>query len=372
MRLASGWGRWLAAATAVLTTLAVGTSVVAADGVRDGPPGPCDGRPQASGGTGSWYRLDGVLSGGTLVGQTAIIGRADGTGWTLRLAPEGFVAAPLGGLVVVGSDDGRRSTLTVVDAIAGCAWSAAASSDIVRGAVLAPDGRSWFEHRLRREDRADLGVWRRDAPDDPGRRVLPPLAPDERFGITWSTRLGWDVDGRRLVVQTCGEVACRTRILDPETGGVQAVSDPELGASVGLVGDALVVRGACRGLPCPVVAVDVDDGSRRSLSDGAGLATVVAAGQGDAFVVVETDPTGGRLRALDVDDGTPVDLGALDSAARLVTASSGSGAALPIGAVLVAPDGRVPRAGSTGGEVRRVSHPSDVSVRRTDPPGSRP
>ncbi len=161
-------------------------------------------------------------------------------------------------------------------------------------------------------------------------------------------------------------------ILDPETGGVQAVSDPELGASVGLVGDALVVRGACRGLPCPVVAVDVDDGSRRSLSDGAGLATVVAAGQGDAFVVVETDPTGGRLRALDVDDGTPVDLGALDSAARLVTASSGSGAALPIGAVLVAPDGRVPRAGSTGGEVRRVSHPSDVSVRRTDPPGSRP
>ena len=104
------------------------------------------------------------------------------------------------------------------------------------------------------------------------------IEPDERFGITWSTPLAWDVDGRRLVVQSCGQDACRTRVIDPATGDVASLADPHLGAAIGLAGDALVVRGPCRGLPCSIVVADLRDGSTRRLVDGAGLVLVAVGG----------------------------------------------------------------------------------------------
>ena len=101
------------------------------------------------------------------------------------------------------------------------------------------------------------------------------MPPDPAFGRTWLTELRWADDGRRLVVSSCAEVACRFRVLDPTIGAVETVADPQLGSLVGMVDDALVVRGACRGLPCPVMRIDLGRDGVTVLDHTAGGATIV-------------------------------------------------------------------------------------------------
>jgi hypothetical protein len=163
----------------------------------------------------------------------------------------------------------------------------ATSTDVIRHATVEPGGTAIFEFRVDRADRTDLGVWRRVPGAPAAERVLPPLAPDAAFGPTWLTELGWSTDGRRLVVSSCAEVACRVRILDLDGGRVRTVADPRNGSVVGLAGDALVVRGACRGLPCPVARVDVVTGRRAPLDDVAGSVELRRDASGRPVVVVE-------------------------------------------------------------------------------------
>jgi hypothetical protein len=322
-------------------------SATAADDIRAEPPPPCSAPPAASGGTGSWFRLDPVLEDGALVGQVATIGRADGSGWSLPVAPEAFVAPPTGGLVLVGSDDGRQTALRLVDAVAGCAWPASGPADVVvRRAVLSPDGRRWYEHRVDRRDRSDLGIWERDVDGNEAARVLPPIAPDARFGITWSTPLAWDVDGRRLVVQSCGQFACRTRVLDPATGATESVDDPALGAALGLAGDRLVVRGACRGLPCPVLVADLRGDDIELVADDIGLATMVLDERRRPTILGES-ANDGRVMRLDLATGRRTDLARLVDGQHLVTPTAAGAAELPLGRWLTSADGLMPMRGST-------------------------
>ena len=192
-------------------------------------------RRRAPGRRGSGLRRPGPGT-GSIRSSTPAPGPASAWSWVvpasartraLDLDAESFAAGPFGGTTLIGSDDGRRSRLSLVDAARGCAWPLVASRDVIRTATLAPDGTSLFEFRVDRQTRADLGVWRRalDGSAAPA-RVLAPIAADARFGPTWTTDLVWSEDGGTLAVQSCGEISCRVRILDPRDGGVRLVADP--------------------------------------------------------------------------------------------------------------------------------------------------
>ncbi len=257
-------------------------------GPDDPPTRPVTGRP--------WFRLEPVLVGGGRDAQRLELAYGRGRTWTMRLDAESFATGPTDGRVVVGTDDGRRSTVSIVDTARGCRQAAGTSADVVRSAVLADDGTTLYEHRVRRGDRADLGIWRRPVGAADATRVLPPIEPDARFGPTWLTELRWA--GRQLVVSTCGEVACRLRLLDPLSGAVRSVSDPRIGSLVGAFHDRLAVRGACRGLPCPVLAVDPGSGDVTTLDPEAGQVAVTVDPDGGATLVV-ADVDGHGLRAID-------------------------------------------------------------------------
>ena len=112
-------------------------------------------------------------------------------------------------------------TTDALDALARRSWrghvplAARGSDDVVRTATLSPDGATIVEARVDRRTRADLGVWRR--PLD-GRRPRPRPAADRsptRGSADLAHRAACWSDGRpSLAVQSCGEVACRFRVLD--------------------------------------------------------------------------------------------------------------------------------------------------------------
>ena len=141
---------------------------------------------------------------------------------TLDLPPESFAAGPFGRIVLVGADDGAASRLRAVDVAGGCAWPIATEPTSSGGRrstrTAGPSTRCASTARRR----ADLGVWARPLDgaagrprpraDRPGRAVRPDLLDRVRVGSS-------PVD--RLAVQSCGEVACRTRVLDPASGAAR-------------------------------------------------------------------------------------------------------------------------------------------------------
>ena len=174
-------------------------------------------------------------------------------------------------------------------------------------------------------------------------RVLPPIAADARFGPTWITTFAWDEDGRSLAVQSCGEIACRVRILDTRGGDVRLVADPALGDLVGFDGDRLVAHGACRGLPCPLLSVDVVTGSTLILEPAAGQAVLSRDATGRSVVVHELGTDGEHLRMVGLDGRDPRRFDGDPDGRRLVAgpARSGSDAEHDPGLAPVRP-GRTP------------------------------
>ena len=175
----------------------------------------------------AWFRMDAVLdAAGTLTGQRLTLGVVGGRARLLALPPESFASGPVEGVVLVGDDDGSRSRMRAIDPAGGCASTIAVEASVIRSAVLDTDLGATFEHRVDRATRADLGVWRRATRGGTAVRLLPGLAPDARHGRTFSTDLRWASDGR-LAVASCGEVACRTRIVDTATGRVVRRAAPD-------------------------------------------------------------------------------------------------------------------------------------------------
>lgn len=257
-----------------------------------------------------WSEMTPVLDGrGSLAGQRLAIGIGSDR-HRLALPPESFAAGPYGRVVLVGADDGRRSRLRAIDLTLGCAWIVADEAAVVRRATVSPDGATLLEMRVDRTSRADLGIWLRPLDQrQPPRRILPPIPPDGRFGRTWSTEFAWSVDGDRIAVQSCGLVACRTRLLDPGTGRADLVAEPDLGPIVGLTRDRLVVYRACRGFPCPVVSVDPVTGRRAVVSEASGAAVVTGRGDGARIVHEWRDGLGHlHVRSTDTDGDGAVEL----------------------------------------------------------------
>ena len=292
-----------------------------------------------------WFRLDPRLDRhGALRAQRLVVGLSGRAATPAgELARESFAACPFGRIVLVGADDGSVSRLDAFDARDGCRWPLATEQTVIRRATVDPAGATVFETRVDRDSRADLGVWRRPLDGSgPAVRILAPLHADDRFGRTFSTTFSWDSAGSRLAVQSCGEVACRTRILDPATGRVLTVVDPRLGTMIALDGDRLISYGACRGLPCPIVRTIATAGSDAVLVPEAGPAIVAATPDGLRLVHEDTNGTARRLRSMALDGSAPVDVGPLPDGLRLVVPGvGGEGPAVPSGWVLLAPDGRL-------------------------------
>jgi hypothetical protein len=285
---------------------------------------------------GAWYRMEPVLdAGGTLAGQRLTVGRG-GASWSVSLPPESFASGPVGGRVLVGDDDGRRSRLRTLDAARGCWSDVGATSDVVRSALLVPGGRV-FEHRVERTTRQDLGVWERDPAA--GLRgvsaLLAGLPDDAGYGPTFTTSLLAAPDGR-LVVSSCGIRACRTRVVDPASGRTASVA--RTGPAVGLAGGRLVALEACEGLPCTLASFDLASGAATPLDDVDGPAVVAPDATGT--VVVADD---GGLGVLELDAPT-LDAavpGTSGLAPLLAASTADSGAEPQSGRIAVAPGGRV-------------------------------
>lgn len=282
----------------------------------------------------AWYRMDPQLdAGGTLVGQTLTVGRGTAR-WGAVLPPESFASGPVRGRVLVGDDDGRRSRLRVLDTERGCWTELGTAADVIRSALLAPDGIGLYEHRVDRGSRRDLGVWRRDprlstAPE----LFMAPLHADADSGPTFATSLLVDEDGR-LAVNACGEFVCRTRVVDAGSHVLSSVA--ETGPLFGMARDRLLVLDVCAALPCPVSVVDLDTGARTAVGSTAGPAALADA----AGTVVVTGADG-----LSVEDSARGDASALRGTAGLApilrTSTADSGFEAPAGRVAVAPGGRV-------------------------------
>lgn len=355
---------WLRrAGPGVVAVVAIGLLTSTTLGARDRPwdPPGCAGQaslgdipdraarsaPIARPGDAPWFRLDPVLdASGTLTGQRLVIGRADGGGErSLDLAPESFAAGPFGAIVLAGTDDGSGSRLVALDVLAGCATTLDTATDVIRRATISPDGLAVMEFRVDRRSRADLGVWRKPLdPDAPASRAIAPLAADARFGRTWSTEFLWTVDATALAIQSCGETACRTRLFDPETGAQHLVDEPDLGPAVGLADRRLVAYLACRGLPCPIVAVDLSTGRRRTLAPDAGPAVVIATSDGPRLVHERSSGEQSAIRSVTLDGREGRDIGVLPAGFGLQVEESRASAAFdaPPGWILLAPEGRMP------------------------------
>ena len=293
---------------------------------------------------GTWYRLDPVLDAeGVLTGQRLIAGRIDGAETLgLELDPESFASGPADGLLVVGSDDGRRSTVRIVDVGRSCVVASTSAADVVRRAVLDRGGRFLYEHRVDRRTRASIGVWRRPVDDlDRDRRVLGPLPANDRIGLVFATELLWSADGGTLVVLSCGEAACVTRLLQPDSGAATTVDDDRVGEALGIADGRLLAYGACQGLPCSLVTYDVGAGEVRTLARAAGVARIVE--RIDGAAVAFEDVVDGSIRIVDLDGRDRLDLAGPSDGARLVPPAhlSMADVELPRGWFAMGADGRL-------------------------------
>jgi hypothetical protein len=262
-----------------------------------------------------WFTLDPTLdASGSLTGQRLRLAAGRGAApRRIDLPAESFAAGPFGRVVLVGDDDGQRSRLRLIDVVDGCASPLAEASYVIRRATISPDGVTIYETRVERSTRADLGVWRRPV-DGAGTATLAidPIDPDPRFGRTWSTEFAWSAEGDRLAIQSCGAIACRTRILDPSRGSLETVADPTLGTMVGLTSGRLVAYRSCRGWPCGLVSVDTRTRRRATLSEAAGAAVLTGRGATARVVHERYDRVvGRRLRVIDVLGRNARDLGAI-------------------------------------------------------------
>ena len=350
------WFRRLGPGVAALGAVAAIASTTAGAPQAAWDPPDCTGSPSAGGEPiGAWFRLDPTLVDGSYVGQRLTLGRADrATSWHLQLDAESFAAEPSGGTVLIGTDDGRASRLSLLDLAAGCRWPIGTSREVVRGALVSPDGRAIVESRVDRRTRADLGIWRRPLDGGEPMRVLPEIPVDDRFGPTWITQLDWADDGTSLVVGSCGEVACRYRVLPEAGGAMTTVAEPTLGTLVGMADGRLIAHAACRGLPCPLISFGFADREQVVLDDAAGRAVMARDGAGHRVVVHET--VGGPLRSVRPDGADGRALPAAPDGLGLVAGPAWAAGAAehPADRLLFAPDGRIPLDGPRSALARSI------------------
>ena len=113
-----------------------------------------------------------------------------------------------------------------------------------------------------------------------------------------ATDLAWSEDGATLVVGSCGETACRYRLLDGADGQRRRSRTRRSARWSGVADGRLVTRRACRGLPCPIASTAISSGEVVALDDAAGLAVMARDDRGRSVVVHEVGADGRTLRSI--------------------------------------------------------------------------
>lgn len=194
---------------------------------------------------------------GEVTGQTLVLSIAGAVQRQIDLAAESFATAPVANVVVFGQNKPAvGSSVRAIDLENGCEFALFATTEAVRSATIDADLHALYVHSVNATDRADRGVRRVDLAGEPSRVVVPAVEPAQSIGTTFATKLAWSVAGDELAVQSCGIAACRTRVLDVATGGIQSLSDPPHGELVGVTRDSLFAFDVCSGLPCALESVD--------------------------------------------------------------------------------------------------------------------
>ncbi len=302
-------------------------------------------------------RLQPVLDrDGALSGQRLVIGRADGTGRrSIELAAESFAAGPFGQVVLVGDDDGivsraigRRRGRRMLDA-AGQLDRRHPDRDTQPGrpiAVRVP-GRSRVAGRPGRVAAIRVaggraGPARRADPD--GRAVRPDMVDLARL--------------ERRRPATGDPVVRGAGMSDAADRPADRCDDDRgrhrPGPIVGVADGRLVTYLACRGLPCPIVAVDLATGARQILAADGGQAVLVRTEAGPRLVHERGAGPRATLRSIALDGTGARELGPLPDGLGLVGSVDGSQvtAAIPAGWFLLAPTD------ATADARRPVRHPS--------------
>ena len=212
-----------------------------------------------------------------------------------------MASGPVGGLVVVSSDDGRFSEVRIVAAAEGCSWLIHRGEEVVRSALLDRATGSILAHLLQRETRADLGTWRISGMDPDASRalVLGPLQGRADLGPIWATELRLDAGGGTLAVQSCSDVGCVTRVVG--LGGTAMapvfVAGADQGSIVGFAGERLVTWALCAGLPCALQSWDPGTGKHDTLVERAEGAGLTADGR---YLLAVVDAATGRAVRVDL------------------------------------------------------------------------
>jgi hypothetical protein len=300
---------------------------------------------------GAWYELvERSDRQGRLTGYDLRVGRLaeDATSRWFAIPPESHAGGPFGGVVLFGSDDGRRSEVRLVVAGTGCVATVVSSVQVIRRSTIDRAGRFLFYHLVDRTTREDLGIWRRSLGDPSAPvQLLPALAtvelssgPDP-VGAIFSTEFAWTPDGLGLAVQSCGATRCQTRVLETTNGEITSYAASGQGGMLGVTGDLLVAYAACLGLPCPIVGTERATGRTRELAAAAGGAVLVI-GPDPRLLYEPPRANGYEVAAIDLATGARQTIyqGASNGRRLLLPASrSLASASAPDGwAVMVAPD----------------------------------
>jgi hypothetical protein len=262
----------------------------------------------ATSGRGTWWRLvDRLDQNGLLTGRQLVAGIPARTTLTMNLGTESMARGPVGGLVVVTTDDGTASEIRIVSIAGACSWLVHRDANVARSAIVDPRGGSVYVHLVERSTRTDLGVFRvdGDGPASTLTSILAPLAPQPDLGPIWATELRLSGAGDALATQSCSDRGCLTRVvsLTVPSRPVVEIAGQGQGPIIGFTGAGIATWAFCDGLPCPVQAWTTGGHAATMLADAAVGAGLTADGR---YLLVVTDGGAGRAVRVDLVTGTAV------------------------------------------------------------------
>ncbi|HEY4228335.1 MAG TPA: hypothetical protein VGM49_08340 [Candidatus Limnocylindrales bacterium] len=316
------------------------------------------GRPRRDVGSGSWWTLNDRLDGhGAMAGRRLAVGRNGATTLALDLPVESVASGPMGGVVVLATDDEQRSDIRLVSVGGACSWHVGSSGDVVRGAILDPLDGSVLAHLVSRATRDDLGTWRFGGPAAAalGEPVLvaPALGAGLLQGPAWVTDLRLDTTSRLLAVQSCTDSGCVTRVFNLAANAASTAAAPVVlrgstadaaqGPMLGFANGKLLTWAACNGYPCAIQSWDLATGATSVVLAQADGAAVTRDGR---FLVASTDNRNGRTVRLDLVNGQVALVRGVRAGETLLptTVAAASGVQLGTDEVAIGAPGATPHA----------------------------
>ena len=283
-----------------------------------------------------------------------------------------FISAPANGRVLYGYYDGLRSAMRVVSTRAGTSAAVLETDAIIHRAVLDGSSDSWFALLLDPASRGEVGIVSGEFGGTGMRQLVPPRETVDATDIM--TRLFVSLDGTTLVTYDCRDHQCRLRGYDTTLGTSRFDVAAPMADVYGVTRDELLLSGGwgnepadaaaiaadlgvepCFEYPCPIVGINLTDGTARAFGLACPRARVIQRG-GSSLVIAEATPRcvedNYRLAVLTLQGN---ELGAYEydaTEARLVSDDVNQAAGLPPGWILLTGGGVLPPSADSGRLVR--------------------